>query len=134
VHVLVGDDERDVPSGSSLDLRAALGAVSTTSAVTSDEVVQPELQRAIEAQDAAAVVAALGHEEDLERATAVASLEPVLRRGWATPDVVHLLEARRQARADKQWALSDLLRDGLLALGLVVEDTPDGQRVHDLER
>ena len=38
-------------------------------------------------------------------------------------------DARRVAREDKQWALSDLLRDGLAALGVVVEDTPEGQRV-----
>jgi hypothetical protein len=134
VHVLVGDHELHVPSGSALDLREALRSGATEAPTVTDAALPPELLRAIEARDPEGVVSALAHGEDLEHATALAALEPVLRRGWATPDVVHLLEARRQARDDKQWALSDLLRDALLALGLVVEDTPDGQRVHGLEK
>jgi cysteinyl-tRNA synthetase len=39
-----------------------------------------------------------------------------------------LLERRAAARAERNWATSDVLRDELLALGVVVEDTPDGQR------
>jgi len=38
-----------------------------------------------------------------------------------------LLEARATARADKDWAASDRLRDELAALGVHVVDTPDGQ-------
>jgi cysteinyl-tRNA synthetase len=38
-----------------------------------------------------------------------------------------LIERRRIARAEKQWALSDQLRDELAALGLTVTDTADGQ-------
>jgi cysteinyl-tRNA synthetase len=37
--------------------------------------------------------------------------------------------ARQQARRDKDFARSDALRDGLLAEGWVIEDTPDGPRV-----
>jgi len=39
-----------------------------------------------------------------------------------------LLEAREQARAAKNFATSDRLRDELAALGVSVTDTPDGQR------
>jgi cysteinyl-tRNA synthetase len=39
-----------------------------------------------------------------------------------------LLEARAEARAARDWARSDELRDALAAAGVVVEDTPDGQR------
>ena len=39
-----------------------------------------------------------------------------------------LVEARAAARAARDWAASDRLRDELLALGIVVEDTRDGQR------
>ena len=39
-----------------------------------------------------------------------------------------LLEERAAARAARDWARSDSLRDALLQLGIVVEDTRDGQR------
>jgi cysteinyl-tRNA synthetase len=39
-----------------------------------------------------------------------------------------LLAAREAARAARDWAGSDRLRDELLALGIAVEDTRDGQR------
>ena len=39
-----------------------------------------------------------------------------------------LLEARATARAARDWARSDELRDALAAAGIVVDDTPDGQR------
>lgn len=43
-------------------------------------------------------------------------------------DVAAMLEARVEARAARDWARSDELRDALAAVGIVVEDTPDGQR------
>jgi cysteinyl-tRNA synthetase len=39
-----------------------------------------------------------------------------------------LLDAREAARAARDWATSDRLRDELLEMGIVVEDTRDGQR------
>ncbi len=44
------------------------------------------------------------------------------------PDLALMLEARATARATKQWAESDRLRDELAAAGIAVEDTRDGQR------
>ena len=41
-----------------------------------------------------------------------------------------LLAARQQARAAKDWGTADAIRDGIAALGLVVEDTASGARVH----
>ena len=41
-----------------------------------------------------------------------------------------LLAARQEARAQKNWAVADAIRDGIAALGLVVEDTAAGARVH----
>lgn len=42
------------------------------------------------------------------------------------PFVELALEARQRARAVKDFATSDALRDGLIALGIDVRDTPDG--------
>ena len=43
-------------------------------------------------------------------------------------DLAALLEARVVARRARDWRRSDELRDALAAAGIVVEDTPDGQR------
>lgn len=40
-----------------------------------------------------------------------------------------LLAARQEARAQKRWAAADAIRDGIMALGLVVEDTAAGARL-----
>ena len=40
-----------------------------------------------------------------------------------------LLAARAVARTDRNWAMADVVRDGLASLGLAVEDTPGGPRV-----
>jgi len=40
-----------------------------------------------------------------------------------------LLEARKDARAAKDWAAADAVRDGLTGLGFTIEDTPQGARV-----
>ena len=40
-----------------------------------------------------------------------------------------LLEARAKARAEKNWAESDRLRDEIAALGYVLKDTKQGQQV-----
>jgi cysteinyl-tRNA synthetase len=44
------------------------------------------------------------------------------------PEVRALLDERAAARAARDWAASDRLRDELAALGVSVEDTRDGQR------
>ncbi|MFM2106738.1 MAG: hypothetical protein RL338_1770 [Chloroflexota bacterium] len=44
------------------------------------------------------------------------------------PELASLVEARATARAAKEWAESDRLRDELLRRGIAVEDTRDGQR------
>ena len=40
-----------------------------------------------------------------------------------------LLAARAEARAAKNWGVADAIRDGIAALGLVIEDTAAGTRV-----
>lgn len=40
-----------------------------------------------------------------------------------------LLTARTEARAAKNWAVADAVRNGLAQIGFAIEDTPQGQRV-----
>ena len=48
----------------------------------------------------------------------------------ALPDNIQaLVDARKQARKDKEWARSDQLRDEIQALGYVVQDGPQGMKV-----
>ncbi|MGH8922198.1 MAG: DALR domain-containing protein [Actinomycetes bacterium] len=44
--------------------------------------------------------------------------------------VLARVEARNQARARKDWAASDALRDVLAAEGWIVEDGPEGTKIH----
>ncbi|MFZ5908739.1 MAG: CysS/YqeB C-terminal domain-containing protein [Chloroflexota bacterium] len=44
-------------------------------------------------------------------------------------EALALLEAREKARADKDWAASDRLREAIASLGWQVQDTPDGQKL-----
>ena len=44
------------------------------------------------------------------------------------PEILAILDRRSAARSAKDWVASDRLRDELLARGIAVEDTRDGQR------
>jgi len=44
-------------------------------------------------------------------------------------EVHQILERRAEARAAKEWKLSDTLRDEILALGWIVKDTKEGQKL-----
>lgn len=46
----------------------------------------------------------------------------------AQPFIDLLVSVRSELRQAKQWALADKVRDGLRALGVVLEDTPEGTR------
>ncbi|NNK92576.1 MAG: cysteine--tRNA ligase, partial [Acidimicrobiia bacterium] len=54
-----------------------------------------------------------------------------IEAGSGDEDLVDALVAARQsAKTAKEWDTADAIRDGLAALGVVVEDTPDGARWH----
>ncbi|HZW01048.1 MAG TPA: hypothetical protein VFF55_05705, partial [Candidatus Deferrimicrobium sp.] len=66
-------------------------------------------------------------------ATAIRELDTVLgileEAGQELPeDLAAMLVSRVVARTERDWRRSDELRDALAAAGIVVEDTPDGQR------
>ncbi|HPU58102.1 MAG TPA: cysteine--tRNA ligase, partial [Candidatus Avimonas sp.] len=44
--------------------------------------------------------------------------------------IKEMLEKRAEARKQKNWAESDRLRDELKAMGIIVEDTPQGMKWH----
>ena len=49
------------------------------------------------------------------------------------PQVLDLVNTRQEARAHKDWAEADRLRDAIAALGWQVKDTPEGPQVDALE-
>ena len=62
-----------------------------------------------------------------ERINSVLRLEP--EAAAISPEITALLEQRHAARAAKDWAKSDTLRDELLKRGWVVKDTKDGTKL-----
>lgn len=47
-------------------------------------------------------------------------------------EVQALADQRQQARKDRNWAMSDELRDSIKALGYLVEDTKEGQKLRSI--
>ena len=75
---------------------------------------------------------AAGTLRDLD--TVLAVMEPdATGDGKPSGEVTVLLEERVAARAARDWARSDSLRDQLATLGVLVEDTRDGQRWRHIE-
>jgi cysteinyl-tRNA synthetase len=68
---------------------------------------------------------------DLDQVLAV--MEPDAGDGLPSDEVAALLDERLAARASRDWARSDALRDRLGTLGILVEDTRDGQRWRRIE-
>ena len=61
---------------------------------------------------------------------ALAGSVGVVATGAASSDVDALLVRRNQARAQREFAVADRVRNELAALGIQVEDTADGSRWH----
>jgi cysteinyl-tRNA synthetase len=82
--------------------------------------------RSLSTDDAARAVGVL---RDLDRVLGVLPDEGA----DLPPGATELLSSRAEARASRDWAASDRLRDELAELGVAVEDTRDGQRWRRLE-
>lgn len=92
--------------------------------------------RAIDAGDTAAAERALVGVRAMLHVLGLDPADPV----WAATGDAHdlrgvvdglvqlVLDQRSQARARKDWATADAIRDQLAKLGLTIEDTPDGVR------
>lgn len=80
-----------------------------------------------EALPPSAVARLLEFREAIETVLVVAQEEAEL-----PPEVLELLEQRKAARAAKDWAESDRLRDAICDLGYVLKDTKEGAQVSPL--
>jgi len=65
---------------------------------------------------------------DLIPALDALAVELSVERGEPVAIIEALLKARARAKADRDFATSDLIRHRLAAIGIMVEDTSDGAR------
>jgi cysteinyl-tRNA synthetase len=56
----------------------------------------------------------------------------VKREVEITPEIKALLETRATARLEKNWKLSDEIRDKLITLGIGIKDSDNGQEIISL--
>jgi cysteinyl-tRNA synthetase len=106
-----------------LNVSAALAAVFDLAR----ELNRRMADRSMSGADAARALAAL---REIDRVLAIL---PEAADDALAPEAAALLGAREAARAARDFAASDRLRDELAALGIAVEDTRDGQRWRRLE-
>ena len=123
-------DDETLP-GLLADAREAFGAaldddLNISEALAAVFDLLRDLNRRIEARSISTDDAARALElmRDLDR---VLGVLPDADEGLS-PELRAMLDEREAARATRDWAASDRLRDELLALGIAVEDTRDGQR------
>ena len=64
-----------------------------------------------------------------EELTGVLGILNEEREVQVSDEVKALVEARTAARAAKDWAKADEIRDTLSAMGVIVEDTKDGPKI-----
>ena len=72
---------------------------------------------------------ALGLLQWLARVDGVRAIEPDVLTEVIPPEVDDLVAARAAAREAKEWKKSDEIREQIAALGWIVKDTKDGQKV-----
>jgi cysteinyl-tRNA synthetase len=89
-----------------------------------------ELHRLAQAGEAAALRASAGLMGLLAEPEAIAEA----RDSEESEEIAALLEARATARARKDWAESDRLRDALAAIGVAVKDNKDGATTWEKKR
>ena len=124
-------EERELPDGASVaDLVRELGLERGACAVEVNRTLVPKARHPDRALDEG------GGAEAAQAARALHRLGGILGLFWKPPaseawpaDVLALAEQRSAARKSRNWKLSDELRDRLTALGVAVEDGPQGQRL-----
>jgi hypothetical protein len=132
----------DSPSTSDSDVTSLRATAETARAMFEAARASGEVDRALEACldlensiHAWGADTLQGEDMDVARATLRTMIVELASMGAETrlsprelldPIVSVVLQARAQARAGKDFAMSDLLRDGLLSAGIEVRDTPEG--------
>lgn len=127
-----GDSERDgsVPDAFAAAMDDDLGVPQALA------VVHETVRAGNSALDAGDSATALGHAASVSRMLGVLGLDPAAPE-WAQAQggaeasaldvlVQTMITQRAQARADKDWAAADRIRDAIAAAGIVLEDGPDG--------
>ena len=59
----------------------------------------------------------------------LASVEPEEEKLDLPQEIIDLVEKRKQARKDKDFALADSIRDEISALGYIIEETRQGTKI-----
>ena len=101
-----------------LNVAGALGALNTLRGEANRLLDAGELS----AKDADAVEAVFGWADRHLACLALPDEEPL------TPEQAAQVSARESARANKDWAEADRIRDAMAATGILLEDTPAGTR------
>ncbi|MGC6489306.1 MAG: cysteine--tRNA ligase [Planctomycetota bacterium] len=131
-------DGGEAPGGDDLAPAVAAAQDGFTAAMCEDLNVSEALAAVFELVGAVhraaptkpAAAAALGAFARFEDVLAVFGDEPVADApGDAPPELLVLLQERASAKAEKDWARADALRDRILAAGWKIVDTPDGARL-----
>ena len=131
-------DGHDQPGGDDLASAAQTADEAFTAAMCDDLNVSEALAATFElvgavnksASTAAAAGAALEVFARFEDVLAVFGDEPEAdASGDAPAELLAMLEQRTKAKADKDWAAADALRDQIQAAGWKIVDTPDGARL-----
>ena len=70
---------------------------------------------------------------DFDKVLGIKIDEPIKQKQEELPeDILDLIEKRKQARQEKNWALSDELRDLIKEKGYAVKDSKDGMTVEKI--
>ncbi|MBN2387118.1 MAG: hypothetical protein JXB85_08860 [Anaerolineales bacterium] len=130
-HTVIGLDEH---TGLIIDLSAGTCSVSGVSSVTLLRECDPEIYpsgRTFPLAELGTVYCPQDPAENILAAAweMVTSAPPLAVPEAPAEEVLELAEQRELARARKDWAASDNLRDQIAALGWQVLDTPEGQKL-----
>ena len=70
---------------------------------------------------------------DFDKVMGLKITEPIFKKEEEIPEeIAQIVEKRKQARANKDWATSDALRDELKEKGYNVKDSKDGMTIEKI--
>lgn len=108
------------------DFQAAVGRRDVPAAVDAALALEARIRAANGAMPRELALGETYLQTMLVRLGELAAAGSVDRRALVAPLVDALVAARQQARAERQWAVADVLRDALVAGGITLADSADG--------